>query len=76
MAATLFCIVVGIVGVTSIVCVTIVTLKKISLRCKHQWNTVKEIEIANGDGTVIGYRYVQQCVHCGALQYIDCDGRR
>ena len=74
MSATVFWLVLGIIGVTvtAIVCVTLVTIKKLSLRCKHQWKTVKEIDLV-AQGAIIGYRYIQQCVHCGAIQHVDCD---
>lgn len=72
MAATVFWIVLGIVGVTGIVGGTMVTLKKLSMHCKHQWKTVKELNLVF-HGSVIGYRYIQQCVHCGAVQKVDCD---
>ena len=72
MSATVFWIMLGIAGVTGIVCCTMVTLKKLSFRCKHQWKTVKEINLV-AHGSTIGYRYIQQCVHCGAIQHVDCD---
>ena len=69
--AAIFCIIMGFLGFTGIVCGTAIALKKISKKCKHEWKTVKEINLTH-NGVQIGYRYIQQCTHCGAVQNVDC----
>lgn len=74
-STTLFLIVFGIIVLAAIICVTVIELKKMSLLCKHEWKTVKEIKVTE-DGTdntaCIGYRYIQQCTHCGEVRHRDC----
>lgn len=70
--ATIFWIIVGIISLVAIICATIVQLTKLSRECKHEWKTVKEINLVDNDNTIIGKRYIQQCVHCGDVRHIDC----
>lgn len=73
--ATIFWIIVGIIGLVAIICATIVQLTRLSRECKHEWKTVKEIKVTE-DGTddtaCIGYRYIQQCANCGEVRHKDC----
>ena len=69
---TIFLIVVGIIGLVSIICATIVQLTKLSRECKHEWKTVREIDLIDGNDDKIGKRYIQQCVHCGDVRHVDC----
>jgi len=68
---TIFIVSLGVCGVSAIVGATIITIKKMSNQCKHQWKTVKDYTITRGD-RVIGHQYIQQCVHCGAVQDSKC----
>lgn len=64
-------IVIGLVIITFIICFTIYCIKELANECKHKWNTVYEYDIKR-NGVVIGTRYIQQCVHCGTIQNVDC----
>ncbi len=70
--ATIFWIIVGIISLVAIICATIIKLTRLSRECKHEWKTVKEIDLVNDDDEKIGKRYIQQCVHCGDVRHIDC----
>lgn len=70
--ATIFWIIVGIIALVSIICATIVKLSQLSRECKHEWKTVKEIDLVDGNNDKIGKRYIQQCVHCGDVRHVDC----
>jgi hypothetical protein len=39
-------------------------------KCQHKWKTVKETRVTL-HGLQIGYRYTQQCEHCGELKVFD-----
>lgn len=73
--ATIFWIIVGIISLVAIICATVIKLSRLSRECKHEWKTVKEIKVTE-DGTddtvCVGYRYIQQCVHCGEVRHKDC----
>lgn len=70
--ATIFWIIVGIISLVAIICATVIKLSKLSRECKHEWKTVKEIDLVDGNNDKIGKRYIQQCVHCGDVRHIDC----
>lgn len=70
--ATIFWIIVGIISLVAIICATIIKLARLGRECKHEWKTVKEIDLVNDDDEKIGKRYIQQCVHCGDVRHIDC----
>lgn len=70
--ATIFWIIVGIISLVAIICATIIKLARLGKECKHEWKTVKEIDLVNDDDEKIGKRYIQQCVHCGDVRHIDC----
>jgi hypothetical protein len=70
--ATIFWIIVGIISLVAIICATIIKLARLGRECKHEWKTVKEIDLVNDDDEKIGKRYIQQCVHCGYVRHIDC----
>ena len=70
--ATIFWIIVGIISLVAIICATIIKLARLGRECKHEWKTVKEIDLVNDDNEKIGKRYIQQCVHCGDVRHIDC----
>lgn len=70
--ATIFWIIVGIIALVAIICATIIKLAKLGRECKHEWKTVKEIDLVDGNNDKIGKRYIQQCVHCGDVRHIDC----
>jgi hypothetical protein len=73
--ATIFWIIVGIISLVAIICATIIKLARLGRECKHEWKTVKEIRVTE-DGTddtaCVGYRYIQQCTHCGEVRHKDC----
>jgi hypothetical protein len=71
LALTIFIIGLCACGLAAIVGAIIITIKKMSNQCKHQWKTVKDFTITRGD-RVIGHQYIQQCVHCGAVQDVKC----
>lgn len=68
----IFWIVVGILSLAAIVSYTLIKLRELNFKCKHEWKTVKEIDLVNDDSEKIGKRYIQQCVHCGDVRHIDC----
>lgn len=70
--ATIFWIIVGIISLVAIICATIIKLARLGRECKHEWKTVKEIDLVNDDDEKIGKRYIQQCVYCGDVRHIDC----
>ena len=70
--ATIFWIIVGIISLVAIICATIIKLARLGRECKHEWKTVKEIDLVNDANEKIGKRYIQQCVHCGDVRHIDC----
>lgn len=70
-ALTILFIALGVCGLAAIVGAIIITIKKMSNQCKHQWKTVKEYTISRGE-KIIGHQYIQQCVHCGAVQDAKC----
>lgn len=70
--ATIFWIIVGIISLVAIICATVIKLSKLSRECKHEWKTVKEIDLVDGNNDKIGKRYIQQCVHCGDVRHVDC----
>ena len=67
----IFFIAIGVCGLAGIVGAIIITVKKISTQCRHQWKTVKDYTITRGE-RVVGHQYIQQCVHCGAVQDVKC----
>ena len=71
----IFWIVVGILSLAAIVSYTLIKLRELNFKCKHEWKTVKEIRITE-DGTdntaCVGYRYIQQCANCGEVRHKDC----
>lgn len=70
--ATIFWIIVGIISLVAIICATIIKLARLGRECKHEWKTVKEIDLVNDDDEKIGKRYIQQCTNCGDVRHIDC----
>ena len=68
----IFWIVVGILSIAAIVSYTIIRLRELNFKCKHEWKTAREIDLVNNDGENIGKRYIQQCVHCGEVRNVDC----
>lgn len=61
----------GVCGLAAIIGAIIITIKKMSTQCRHEWKTVKDFTITRGE-RVIGHQYIQQCVHCGAVQDVKC----
>lgn len=61
----------GLAAITGIICLTIYELKVLSKQCKHQWKTVRDYTLSRA-GVTISNRYIQQCVHCGKVQNVDC----
>lgn len=68
---TILFIALGVCGLAAIVGAIVIKIKKMSTQCKHEWKTVKDYTITNGD-RVIGHQYIQQCVHCGAVHDVKC----
>ena len=71
LALIIFFISLGVCGLAAIIGAIIITIKKMSTQCSHQWKTVKDFTITRGD-RVIGHQYIQQCVHCGAVHDVKC----
>ena len=71
LALTILFISLGVCGLAAIVGAIIITIKKMSAQCRHEWKTVKEYTISRGE-KIIGHQYIQQCVHCGAVQDVKC----
>jgi multimeric flavodoxin WrbA len=70
-ALIIFFIALGVCGLAAIIGAIIISIKKMAYHCKHQWKTVKDFTITRGD-RVVGHQYIQQCVHCGAVQDVKC----
>ena len=68
----IFWIVVGILSLAAIISYTLIKLRMAAFVCKHEWKTVKEIDLVDENDDKIGKRYIQQCVHCGELRKVDC----
>lgn len=70
-ALIIFFIALGVCGLAAIIGAIIISIKKMAYQCKHQWKTVKDFTITRGD-RIVGHQYIQQCVHCGAVQDVKC----
>ena len=35
--------------------------------CQHEWETIKEAELKNGNGSHLEYQYILKCKKCGDI---------
>lgn len=51
-----------------LLCIIVICITLLRLRCSHKWNLEREIPVVNEQGKVIYRQFISQCTKCGKLQ--------